>query len=266
MKLYKYYPPESVSFILLKNGDISLRFSQPSALNDPFDLSPTIEINKESSHNLAKIIHERTKSKSTYFLDEKTGESYERATLKQFGDSLHERTVKRKVKKLKEHNDLSIGVLSLSKNEKSALMWSHYSKNHTGFMLEIENSFELKNSNTQLKAQGVNYNKNRPTTKQSESHSDKSYFIYKDPVWHYEDEMRLVVELHALEPTEETKNDPLPCYCCTYPRSQLGRIVLGAMCPEDVEERIRKWADKHAPKIEVKKAYLNPANYEINYK
>lgn len=264
MKLYKYYPPESESFILLKNGDISLRFSQPSALNDPFDLSPTIDIDKKTSHDLAEIIQEKTKSKSMYFLDTNTGEPYERATLKQFGDSLYEKTVK--IKKLREHNDLSIGVLSLSKNKKSTLMWSHYSKNHTGFMLEIENSFELKNSNTQLKAQDVDYSKYRPTTKQSESYSDKSYFIYKDPVWHYEEEMRLVVELHTLEPTEKTRNDPLPCYCYTYPRSQLGRIILGAMCPKDVEERIRKWADKHAPKIKVKKAYLNPANYEINYK
>lgn len=264
MKLYKYYPPTSHSFILLENGKISLRFSQPSALNDPFDLSPTIDINKDSSYSFAKKVQERTSSKANKIIDGNTGESYPRATLKEFEDSLHEKNVKQKTVNLRTHNDLSIGVLSLSKNENSSLMWSHYSQHHTGFMLEIENRFEL---NTQLKkAQDVVYCKNRPTTKQSESHSDKSYFRYKDPVWKYEDEMRLVVELHQLEPTEKTKNDHLPCYCYTYPRSQIGRIVLGAMCSKDVEECIRKWASEHTPKIIVQKAYLNAFNYQLDYK
>ena len=43
MILYKFYPPDSKSLILLKSGDISFRFSQKLALNDPFELTPYID-------------------------------------------------------------------------------------------------------------------------------------------------------------------------------------------------------------------------------
>ncbi|EAQ65616.1 hypothetical protein MED121_08628 [Marinomonas sp. MED121] len=46
---YRYYPPNSFDFIFTKEG-VSLRFSQPSLLNDPFELNPCLPTWSEKFH------------------------------------------------------------------------------------------------------------------------------------------------------------------------------------------------------------------------
>lgn len=269
MKLYKYYPPENCEIIFTLRGDISLRFSQPSALNDPFDLSPSIDISNIDIREKVEAIVKRTKTNSKHYMDGNTGEYFLKGNIDEFERSERERLIKQKVNNLKKHNDENIGVLSLSRNKKSSLMWSHYAKNHTGFMIEIENSFDIKteyNNSISLIAERVNYHKTRPITKSSDSHSDKTYFLFKDPSWKYEKEMRLVIQLNLLKPTDETKNNTLPCYCHPYPVSKLTRIIIGALCPREKEIYIRRWANEFAQDTVVEKAYLSPTDYKLKYK
>lgn len=268
MKLYKYYPPENCDMILTLRGDISLRFSQPSALNDPFDLSPSIKMPDIDTRGRVEEIIKRAGTKSKYYMDGNTGEYFSKENIEEFELSEQERMLKQKVNNLKKHNDENIGVLSLSRNHNSNLMWSHYAKNHTGFMIEIENSFDINKGyiGKSLMAKEVTYHNNRPQTKLHESYSDESYFLFKDPSWEYEKEMRLVVQLSTLKPIKNTETHTLPCYCHQYPVSKLSRIVIGALCPKEKEIFIRNWANEFAPHTLVEKAYLSATDYELKYK
>lgn len=151
MKLYKYYSPESFDFIFNDEG-ISLRFSQPELLNDPFEanlglgLTKKDEINEVISSTLNLLDIEKNKINS----NEETTDEIKKEAMTSLDIACEEliegyknelAILREKYQNIYSYSD--IGILSLSQNENSREMWAHYAKNHTGFMIEMDiNDFE----------------------------------------------------------------------------------------------------------------------------
>lgn len=98
------------------------------------------------------------------------------------------------------------GIVSLSQNYESILMWSHYSSQHTGIVIEIDISkLGLKNQITHSRFDGSNtsspypviYTNNRKIADNNNTtfnHLFDSYMV-KAEQWSYEKEYRIIANL-----------------------------------------------------------------------
>jgi len=172
MPLYKYVTAERID--VLQNGLI--RFSQPSALNDPWDMRPHVErlftdndleehvtasIKPESDTHMidfvSQVIQDYAKTQGvtdnsldeirkvvTEANDEFPGELrqlFEGA----FAETIEEmkQVVPQLVDIIPEALDSAVGVLSLTERPDHPLMWSHYANNHSGLVLAFDETNEF---------------------------------------------------------------------------------------------------------------------------
>lgn len=106
-------------------------------------------------------------------------------------DSLFEYEYKNKIDLNDLHNQkLKNKILSLSKSSNNILMWTHYSKNHTGIVIGIE---IIKNDND-ISIYEVEYKKELPSYKGEDKKEEfiKEVLITKLLPWKYEEEIRVL--------------------------------------------------------------------------
>lgn len=177
MNLYKYVTAERID--VLQNSMI--RFTQPSGLNDPFDLKiladdlfsksmwKSFEIEVEDSvedGRFAAQIYERMKGEifsrlgpdkvkawqdnAAAKLDELLLQVAQKFVESDVATVVNKRTfdmLREVTQSMAKQNFSSItsklGVLSLTENSDNLLMWSHYAASHKGFVIELdsENNF-----------------------------------------------------------------------------------------------------------------------------
>ena len=124
--IYKYLSPERYDFF----DSLKLRFSQPEALNDPYECEPAFIGNtKEYIDNILQS-------------DENTSNEEENAqprNTKKKNAKMYENDPIALYNLIKEKTQQSInnriGILSLSKKNNNCVMWAHYTKNHRGFVI-----------------------------------------------------------------------------------------------------------------------------------
>mgnify|MGYP000919457495 CR=1 FL=1 len=124
MKLYKYLTPERIDVLL----NATIRFSQAEVWNDPFEFQPFYQDHIEKNpliqlHNFSKIITNYTKNGIISTKKQIDAYEYER-----------KRITKHDIYKFLNKKLLA---LSLTEEKENLLMWSHYSNNHTGFVIEL---------------------------------------------------------------------------------------------------------------------------------
>jgi hypothetical protein len=167
MPLYKYVTAEQID--VLQNELI--RFSQPSALNDPWDMRPHVErvftnddleqhvmapLKPESDTQLidymSKIIEDfaKTQGVTDKSLDEirnvltEANEEFPGELRQLFEVAFAETAEKMKevvpqfTEIIPEAMDNAVGVLSLTEKPDHPLMWSHYANNHSGLVLVFD--------------------------------------------------------------------------------------------------------------------------------
>jgi hypothetical protein len=172
MSLYKYVAPHLWRNIL---ADGFIRFTQPSAFNDPFEMQPYFECLDEEAE-LRKGIQNFINDNSVKdFLEVGLQVAYmeipnEVKTLISFDKfkSIAEYGLKRDKREIEEAVELVInmmsnkngqltadvrnqflcvhsiiGVLSLSEKRDNLLMWAHYAQNHEGFVIEFDESHDF---------------------------------------------------------------------------------------------------------------------------
>jgi uncharacterized protein YukE len=167
MPLYKYVTAERID--VLQNGLI--RFSQPSALNDPWDMRPHVErlftdddwvehvvapLKPESDTQLidyvSKIIEDFAKNQGvtdknldeirkvvTEANDEFPGELRQLFEVA-FAETAEkmQQVVPQLAAIIPDAMDSAVGVLSLTEKLDHPLMWSHYANNHSGLVLAFD--------------------------------------------------------------------------------------------------------------------------------
>ncbi|MGN4964742.1 DUF2971 domain-containing protein [Aeromonas dhakensis] len=176
MALYKY-----VSFPNLKHLlEGTVRFTQPKAFNDPFELLPEIYLTEgigDFSINVTAPKREREPAK----LDDLFESEY--------CNDIAARDI------LSILNDL-VGILCLSRNSSSLLMWSHYADEYKGAVVEFDEEHEFFTG-----LFPVIYKANRPKIdfhllKDESGHVRLSELCYKSMEWDYENEVRVARKLN----------------------------------------------------------------------
>ena len=185
VKLYKYLPYDQGSCCILTKGTI--KYTCPLEFNDPFDCRPAY--NEEA---LDKIHSTRPD------LIKEIGRRKGLSPAKR----LHEKKkISKRIKKYmlgESHleNILSaVGVVSLSERADSILMWSHYAKFHTGFVIEFEiplvgNRRDVEQGSQNLLPLPIEYSSERPEIRygiESERDLMQKLIYTKSDMWKYAD-------------------------------------------------------------------------------
>ena len=141
-KLYKYRPFEVFCLRLLTHAKVI--YSNTRTFNDPLDCNPTIEVDigRNALEHLCYAFLRRTQLED----QAKAEINNYRYLSREYGDFKTESHVEDYLKRMLAQrikdeldNELgSKGVLSLSEQWNSVLMWSHYADNHRGMCIEFD--------------------------------------------------------------------------------------------------------------------------------
>ena len=208
MALYKYVTIETLGKIL--GGTI--RFTQPGAFNDPFEMVPELCVPEHLSgttvtHNFSVTAPRSTPQAPTRLADDLSSDEYSRQIRKQL--------------------DQQIGILCLSRNPSSLLMWAHYAASYSGAVVEFDETHEFFDGIID-----VLYQPTRPRVHVN-SYIDRTIPIadlcVKSDEWSYESEVRVA---RGLSDCRMVSNDqPYPIFVMDLPQECISAIVLGERTP-----------------------------------
>ena len=183
---YKYLSPERID--VLQN--LRIRFTQVSALNDPFESYPGVLIGSRDWY--LNIFRARIEGEMNQLSirSEAKRKQYWRTKKNEFE---HFHKCYTDVKWLLEQSELVQhmsdtvqGCLSLSVTASNILMWSHYAQNHTGYVL----GFYAEHDYFGGSVDPVNYSGERPLHNHFEHKHSGELFYAKSLDWSYEQEYR----------------------------------------------------------------------------
>lgn len=225
-------------------------FPKPSEFNDPFDGNipirwdlMTYEECFEKNFELLNIMH---RDKDQNLVREYAKKVTDNKTL------WHpEKLKKESLDKLKKWDSI-IGLYSLSKVEDNILMWSHYSLNHTGFVVGFKTE-SLINDYEFDYLEPIKYQEEYPTILGTDDSTNQFYkkFFHKSEFWNYEKEWRLSknhIEKRLIKLKKETI-DQIIIGCCTDIK-QTGEII----------KHTRKYL---LPSTKIYKAEKSKENFDI---
>ena len=239
MVLYKYFGQERIDVI--KNQMI--RFSQPSAFNDPFEFKPALstvvsrdEFRDVFESELDEQIEIERQALPVELRNMISNDMLKVLVREQF--LLHEDRIAANFIKgtnqvsgviTAKYNEL-VGVLCLTENCDNLLMWSHYGESHAGFCLGFDTSakfFNRKRSENDdlYHLRKVKYLSNRPN-KTISTLNGIDVYLSKSDIWSYEQEWRMAAVLQDSECCIETGETPIHLF--KFPASALVEIVFGA--------------------------------------
>lgn len=215
--VYKYRQFGELADKIILNAE--LFFSTCNNFNDPFDCN--LEYNDDEIDN-------------------------------NISDDLLRNRDKREIKDTLEKMKNTVGILSMSKNYKNILMWSHYSKNHEGLCFGFE-----KNIFEGAKGEKVNYAKNKrydliSSLKEVLGDELKRLFLSKSKYWKYEKEFRFI----GLGYTGVRK----------YDKNKLKQIIFGCKANETNIKKIIQLCQLNGfEHVIFKKAKLISGKFELDF-
>lgn len=238
--LYKYLPPERNTYL----SDGLLRFTPPSALNDPYEFLPGM------SEETEKLALQQLEKNTREFPENIFGLSRNQRRIEK---KKHEKKAARALSQLKRNPDIiseyiynraknkmnnNLGIFSLSKRWDSALMWSHYTESHQGFCIGFKENHEyFKDINSppnfgNFIIEPVIYSKDRPILpflKPNFSENLK-FILTKSKDWEYEQEVRVISLLEKATKTIEC--NPFNLSLFHVPHDAIGEIIIGLRSTE----------------------------------
>jgi hypothetical protein len=211
--LYKYVSIAGLRRIL----DGSIRFTQPSAFNDPFELLPEIIVPNDAS--------ERQISVSFDILAGRQAASDGALDAIPDGCGSNDAMSRDIVQQL----NLLIGVLSLSRVRNSLLMWSHYADQYAGAVVELDGSHEVFAGQID-----IDYRSTRPRrhvdTYLTGAPIPVAELCVKSDQWAYEQEVRIVRALADCQPTGQVFRG-FPIFVQPIPAGAIKSVILGERTP-----------------------------------
>lgn len=271
--LYKYLSPERFKNVLVDNR---IRFTQASCFNDPFEVLPYIEslVSKDLFSKFTDLIKEKAKHIDESFVNDRMLklENLFTSPALNFNVPFSEM--------LRKEFDNKYGILSLSKNFKNIVMWSHYSKDHTGFIIGFNNSLwktEFKSLDTYYYKElfKVTYDIDRPKYHSfiSKELFDedgmetffKTILTTKSTQWKNENEYRIIADTKgATSSTLKDENDK-PIYLFDIPPSYIDLIVLGKYSKEPDFDYMAILDKPEYSHIKLYKSALDEKEYKLKY-
>ena len=212
--LFKYVDIAGLKRIL----EGSIRFTQPSAFNDPFELLPEVVVpNDTGEKQLSFSFDVRAQRRQP-----PPGALNEVPDGCQASDSMSRDIVQ-------QFNTL-IGILCLSRVSDSLLMWSHYANQYAGAVVEFDGSHEFFDGQID-----VEYRPRRPMRDVGAYVSPPepipvAELCAKSEEWKYEQEVRVI---RSLADCEEKGIGPrgFPVYTQHLPPECIKSVTLGERTP-----------------------------------
>jgi hypothetical protein len=218
--IYKFLPPTRISY--LENQ--LLRFSQPRALNDPFESANFHfpELNEAFISSLDGAVENDTRDKLR-----------SPAELKIF------------INELIDKFGGKFGVLSLSERWNSSLMWAHYTDRHQGCCVGFnrDHPFFADDTLQKSKLRPVTYGFSRINFAEELNGQGPGMLFYKSTDWAYEEESRVVFFWQREGPiqfTQEIKEDPLGVLIrlVQVPHEAICELIVGMETPQGLRDKV----------------------------
>lgn len=164
--------------------------------------------------------------------------------------------------------DTNYRICSLSNNNNSMLMWSHYAQDHQGIMVEYWFGGEFPSG---VGIEKVSYSDESKRNLEKDLYVFNQYLLTKNNDWSYEDEVRIftnVKEKINFESFEYPNTDR------TKINARISSITLGCDFPDDKRKLIANIANtinskrkSHEPKIILREAVISQDNcFALEYR
>jgi hypothetical protein len=202
----------------------NVRFTQPGAFNDPFELLPEIVMPKGFENGDRGISFDILAARRSPAVGEivDVEDGYESSDL----------TSRNIVKELNRQ----IGILCLSKQSNLLLMWSHYAAQYTGAVIAFDPESPFLSGQIE-----VDYRPQRP------KRDINAYFDTPVPIaelcvkskeWEYEQEVRVVRNLAECDDTGFRDERGFPVFTQKIPEGCITDVTLGERTPVDDQRAI----------------------------
>ena len=286
MDFYKYVPAERI--VILQNRLI--RFTQPCALNDPFEANPYFYA-LGSKEAFAKHYAEAIRRFPIRVWDDycrALGNDPGRLALAKkvqnnpdyaewLYKNLHKRDPEELLPNLRERsNNLhnNFGILSLSEIPDNLLMWAHYAGGHTGFVIVLDGSHDFFNGDDSLlgfaKPERVEYRLERPRMTFEETSREtamQEIFFVKGSNWEYEKEWRYLKNLtDAHSKIGGTNGHDVHLFRLP-PKCIIG-VILGCESSENLKDKIStiKRDEVEFNHLRIQQAHISETHYCLEIK
>ena len=228
--LYKYMSAERALTCLPEVGDGTLRATQPSALNDPFecaDIKTFIEEDRD-----IKILAEVLSSinKTTPVSENKVRDAKTRWGSLHSGELLRKQISQR------------FGVVSFGSEAQHPLMWAHYTVDGSGFVIGYAAS-DLKNlTRGKERLEQISYQERPPFTMGYEILEDEEniyqLLLMKSDLWEYEKEWRIIIQLRHTIGTGIKDDKGQPINLVRIPNEAVKKVYYTERTPSETVEEI----------------------------
>ncbi|MGP9643583.1 DUF2971 domain-containing protein [Halomonas sp. AOP30-A1-24] len=265
--LYKYFGPERVDVM----RSLSIRFSPLLSLNDPFESLPLVEARSAKEMLISEVINDLEE------LWEKTDEVEKTAENRVLLEKTRADTITNIEDKFKASNTGrevvamlgdDFGVLSLSRTEKSILMWSHYAAEGRGFVIGLDEShpfFRQQDARGRItKPLPVVYTTARSTVSPSDGRFDEKFLCEKALEWAFEEEERVFRFLKNIEARSMGKDQYGQSIVLTHlPKEAIQSVFLGYRADTDLMNSVFQAIEKNEIECDVYRARICDNQYRI---
>ncbi len=238
----------------------TIRFSPASALNDPFEFLPDTTIVESQGffeflkpHYVSEI-KRKSPNLSEAEIEEKARQAFKRNSLIRKQEAL---------KELLDRQPARIFCLSRIAPDKTEalLLWAHYTENHTGMVLEFDDTHDWIRRHTYKQGQpynfqGVQYHAKRAGWNGLEPADD--FLFRKSQCWIYEDEVRLIRFIGDRD-FDTSKVDAL----VKFPPEMLLSVTLGVNNAQEKEARAALNSNGQLSHVGLFKAELHSDEYKL---
>ena len=249
MNIYKYLPPDRVDIL----EKLKIRFTQPAALNDPFESFPGTFVPKPKewykNEFEKRITNELEKYPSLRGADRRRFIRKARKAFPQyFHDCTDPKTIEELAYEVQKMSSTVSGVLSLSRNHDNILMWSHYASSHKGFVIEFDHEHKFFFN----KVHPIIYSDERPEMDLTQVKQSGDLFLTKSKDWAYEEELRMFEplippvklengnEFYAYTDSDSKKELDLSVKLFDLPKESVKSIVFGWKIEDTCRKNIIK--------------------------
>lgn len=244
MSLYKYVKFADLIHIL--NGTI--RFTQPSAFNDPFEMVPELYISKDIGPkiDLRFSVTELRRETKDHELVESLDSEYCNDVIS---------------RGIRSQLDKSIGVLCLSRNPSSFLMWSHYADSYAGAVVEFDDTHDFFTGKFSMEYRESRPKLNLSTYAYSGQPVPIAEFCTKPKDWEHEEEVRVVRNLSDCKCKNEEDSRGYNVFVMEVPPECVTSVFLGERMTKTNQRKV--WELIKSREISLHLYAISNSNYEF---
>ena len=266
MILYKYLPLERIDVLT----NCKIRYSQPSALNDPFEVQlPFDKFTNDSDaintfeKGLPEVLKVGYQQLPKEVRKKVSFEDYLREAKKLVPNAKREflSMLDQAAPKVRDMLTLGfhekIGILSLTETPINILMWSHYADSHKGFVIGLDTThpyFDQRKSDSDEfhYLRKVEYRKERPTLTMVELDGTEVLLV-KGSQWEHEKEWRIIKPLYEGKKKESDSD----VYLFDFPSDIVREIILGCKMPGKKKDELVSLVRSRFDKVQIYEARLD---------